>query len=244
MAKKTFIVYADWIDYTTEMNLEEKWLFFQTIMNYYNWIEVWDIWPIKFIWSKIKKQIDDNNSKREEVLEKRKIAGKKWWLAKSSKTKQKLASAKIAKENLANLAVTDTVNVTDTVTDNEKKEITLSKDKETKVYWNEDVNLCLDLIKWVNGWIVDWTKKEQRQYAKHLINKINKLDKIASWEWKRDDYLSGLLALISKSKYDIRKISSPKKIYYDLASLQQVANQMYWEVKNPKKNLSVSKINI
>ena len=95
-----------------------------------------------------------------------------------------------------------------------------------KEYGDKDVNKCLEIIKNANGWIIDWTIKENRKYAKHLVNKINKLDKISSGDRLRQDYLKWLLVLASKSKYDIRKITWPKIIFDNLASLQQVANQI------------------
>jgi hypothetical protein len=39
-----------------------------------------------------------------------------------------------------------------------------------------------------------------------------------------------LLRVVKTSKYDMRKISSPEKIYYNLAELQLVANQKVKEI--------------
>lgn len=103
--KKTFVFYNDRQDYTEEMSLEEKGLFLQVILNYQNWKELWDIWPIKFIRSRVKKQLDQDNLKRSEEIEKRKASWKLWWLAKS-KRKQVLASASKWKQLVA-----DNVNV-------------------------------------------------------------------------------------------------------------------------------------
>lgn len=98
-------------------------------------------------------------------------------------------------------------------------------EEQKKEYWDKEVNKCLEIIKSVNGWIVDWSVTEQRKYSKLLIDKINKINKIKSWERTRYDYLSWLLAILSKSKYDARKIWSPRNIFYNLAQLQQAAIQ-------------------
>lgn len=129
-------------------------------------------------------------------------------------------------------------------TKNKSKSNTLSKDKESKTFWDPDINECLKIIAWINWWIVDWKKWENRQYSGHLIKKIKKLEAVASWKYSREEYLSSLLQLVVQSKYDIRKITSPKKIYYELAALQQVANSIYKEWSKPKSKNLVSKVKL
>jgi len=99
--KKTFIFYTDWIDYTQEMNREEKWLFLETILAYQNWEELpKDINTIKFIWSRVQKQLNEDNIKWSEELIKRKEAWKLWGLASATKSKQVLPSATKSKQVL------------------------------------------------------------------------------------------------------------------------------------------------
>jgi len=100
--KKTFIFYTDWIDYTQEMNREEKWLFLETILAYQNWEELpKDINTIKFIWSRVQKQLNEDNIKWSEELIKRKEAWKLWGLASASKSQQVVASASKSQQVVA-----------------------------------------------------------------------------------------------------------------------------------------------
>jgi hypothetical protein len=104
--------------------------------------------------------------------------------------------------------------------------------KEAKAFWKPDVNKCLEIIKKANGWIIDWTKAQQRNYANMLVNKIKKTDLVLNWIYTRDTYLTDMLGIICKSKYDVRKINWPYNIFYNLASLQWVAKSMLvdeWE---------------
>ncbi len=75
--KKTFIFYNDWIDYTEDMTLEEKWFFLQTILNYQNWKDLGDISSIKFVWSRVKKQLDENNESYENIVDRNRSNGMK-----------------------------------------------------------------------------------------------------------------------------------------------------------------------
>ena len=107
-----------------------------------------------------------------------------------------------------------------------KKEniISLSKDNEVdkSTYWNEDINKCLDLIKQYNNGLIDWTKQNQRRFAKHLINKLNELDSIKDWRFTREQTLEIILKVISQNKYYSGKITSPETIYRNLSLLMNV----------------------
>jgi len=109
--------------------------------------------------------------------------------------------------------------------DNNEKNNIISKDIKPTVYWNEEINSLLEIIKKHNNWICDWAQKEQRQYWNLLLNKIKKIDKIENWNYTRSQYVSWLLEVVSQNKFFSHKISWPKKIYYALAELIQVANQ-------------------
>ena len=97
--------------------------------------------------------------------------------------------------------------------------------EQAPTYWNKDINDVLEKIKMYNNWIVDWTVKEQRQYWKMLLTKINKIESVENWKYKPADLLEIILKIISKNEYHSHKIVWPKKIYYDLAWLMQVCKQ-------------------
>ena len=67
--KKTFIGYKDRIDYTEEMSFEEMWMLFNAILCYQNWKEIWELWNVKFVWSRIKKELDVDKEKYEKICE-------------------------------------------------------------------------------------------------------------------------------------------------------------------------------
>jgi len=152
--KKTFVFYNDRQDYTEEMSLEEKGLFLQVILNYQNWKELWNIWPIKFIRSRVKKQLDQDNLKRSEEIEKRRESWRLWWLAKNN-NKQVLASASKWKQLVA-----DNVNDTDNKNDIYKKEITPVG------------------VPWKKKSIIN---KHNKQWAIEIYDKIKELCVVVDW---------------------------------------------------------------
>lgn len=119
------------------------------------------------------------------------------------------------------------------VKEEENTNIILSNDTETKVseYWNHDINECLDLIKSFNWWLIDWTIKNNRKYAKLLIDKLNKLDSIKEWRYTRQSTLSIILDVISKNKYHASKITSSESIYRNLAVLMQACKNDIWKAQ-------------
>lgn len=118
---------------------------------------------------------------------------------------------------------------------NNKKEKTLSKDNgKPLAFWNKEINFIIETIKKFNNWIVDWTVKEQRQYWKMLLDKLNKIESVVDWKYKANDILEIILKVISKNKFHSHKIVWPKKIFYELAGLMQVCKQDF-EKENGKK---------
>jgi len=111
--------------------------------------------------------------------------------------------------------------------------IILSDDTESKdsEYWNPDVNLCLWIIKSFNWWLIDWTVKNNRRYAKMLIDKLNKLESIKEWRYTRNETLELILNVISKNKYHVSKITSPESIYRNLAVLMQACKNDVWKAQ-------------
>ncbi len=98
-------------------------------------------------------------------------------------------------------------------------------------FWNEDVNECLEIIKKFNDWIVDWTVKEQRQYAKLLIDKLQKIESVKLWNYTWNQVLETILQIVSQNTYHAQKIAWPKKIYYELWGLMQICKQEFWKAK-------------
>jgi hypothetical protein len=79
----------------------------------------------------------------------------------------------------------------------------------------------LELIKNYNNGLIDWTKQNQRRFAKHLISKLKQLDSIKDWKYTWWDTLEIILKIISQNKYYSSKITSPEAIYRNLAILMQ-----------------------
>lgn len=71
-------MYKDWWDYVEYMTNEQAWIFLKAIMNYQAWKEVWELWELKLIWWRVKKQLDENTEKWIEAKNKMSEAGKKW----------------------------------------------------------------------------------------------------------------------------------------------------------------------
>lgn len=97
----------------------------------------------------------------------------------------------------------------------------ITETKVSEVYGNQDINKLIDLVKEYNWWILDWTVKNSRRYWKLLIDKLNKLEKIQSWEFNRYDTLTIILKVISWNKYYASKITSVESIYRNLSILIQ-----------------------
>lgn len=222
--KKTFIFYSDWIDYTQEMSREEKWLFLEAILAYQNWETLWDLWPIKFVWSRVKKQLDEDNKKWSDELVKRAKAGKEWWLAKASKWKQVLASASKWKQLLADND-NDNDNVNENVNENENDNIISSKEDkeqalipEKKEYWNKEINEMLNSLR-VSVGVKDFKEPSwtQRIYAKHLVNLYRKI-------WK-DEFMENLKGVLY-DPFKRKNSNSLKYLYGELKSFVRVENSI------------------
>ena len=106
----------------------------------------------------------------------------------------------------------------------EEENIILSNDTEAKAseYWNPEINECLNLIKTYNWWLIDWTIKNNRKYAKLLIDKLNKLESIQKWQFTRSETLEIILKVVSQNKFHAWKITSTEKIYFNLADLMRI----------------------
>ena len=195
--KKTFVFYNDRQDYTEEMSLEEKGLFLQVILDYQNWKELWDLWSIKFIRSRVKKQLDQDNMKRSEEIEKRKASWKLWWLAKS-KRKQVLASASKWKHHLAD-NVNDNVNDIKGIYIPSEQDI---KEKIKEIYTEQIVNNNIAKYRLLLLFIMKWytIKIDKKSFDKFFADMIDKSHRYGySWEWFAD---RDTLLLKAKEMYE------------------------------------------
>lgn len=217
--KKTFIFYTDRIDYTQEMTNEEKGIFLQTILDYQNWGTGKEIdRRIIFIRTRVKKQLDQDSTKREEESLAKSKAGIEWNKKRwgNRKPSQVIASAIKTSQVVP-------VNVNVNVNDNENEiNTTIVVDTLKKKTPSLDINFLIEEIKKFNNWIIDGTQKEQRQYWNLLLKKIEQV-KINDYNWK--SIFSMMLEIISKNTYHSHKIVWPKKIYYELSWLLAVCKQ-------------------
>ena len=208
--KKTFVFYNDRQDYTEEMSLEEKGLFLQVILDYQNWKELWDLWSIKFIRSRVKKQLDQDNMKRSEEIEKRKASWKLWWLAKS-KSKQVLASASKWKHHLAD-------NVNDNV-----------NDKYNNIYIPPEIKTFFDKQKENMVTIASQINKDERYIHKQAIE-YEKLKKDLVSIWDPETLWPSILEFVYNDSFrknniwSITKLRSPNKdkIKYYIVMLEKM----------------------
>ena len=120
------------------------------------------------------------------------------------------------------------VNVNVNVNDNVNNVISLTWDKaDAKKYGDPEINDCMDLIKKYNGGVSNGSDAKQRRYAKNLIDKLKKFEKVEKWEYTRQQVLEVILEIIGNDKYYAPKIWSPQLIYENLSSLLQACKQNF-----------------
>lgn len=171
-AKKTFIFYNDRKDYVDQMTPEEAWNFLKAILSYQNWDPPLIEWGLKFIRWRIKKQLDEDNQKREEEVEKRRIAGKNWGLARARNLKQNKASAKNFKQVLKKDGKSKQIqadNVNENVNDNENIK------GEEKEKYKDFVFLTPSEFQTLKELLGEWT----------LENYIEDLNNYLGQKWKK-----------------------------------------------------------
>lgn len=112
----------------------------------------------------------------------------------------------------------------------EEKEKSSAK-KEKEVYGDPDINECLDLVKSYNGGIVNGSDAKQRQFANHLIKKLQKLTSVQEGRFTWQSTLEMILKIISENEYHATKIASPELIYRNLASLMQICKAEFQKIK-------------
>lgn len=114
----------------------------------------------------------------------------------------------------------------------DKKEnnlISLSKDKEEEKssYGDEEINECLEIIKSYNNGIINWSNQKWRQYSKHLISKLKKIENVKDWKIRRQDVLKMILEVWKENEYYSVKTTSPELIYYNLSTLMEVCRKQF-----------------
>lgn len=107
--RESFIFYKEWKDAIADLPNDVRLEIYEAIIEYGTTGKLPALKPIANVaFNFIKTGIDRNSEKYSEVLEKRKIAGRKGGLAKANNTKQdvaNLANASNTKQSVANLAV-------------------------------------------------------------------------------------------------------------------------------------------
>lgn len=197
MIKKSFILYSDIRETFTALTDEEAGQLIKHILTYVNGIEpIIENRIVKILFEPIKAQLIRDAEKWNQIIDKRKEAGKLGGLAKGSKIKQKVANAKSAKQKLANLAVNDNVNVNVnvndnvTVNDNDIKKINIRPfvniykselDKLYSEYLEHEVSWMLDKLNdykaskgvqyksdyhAINMWVKKAFEKEKKEFIK------------------------------------------------------------------------------
>lgn len=156
-----------------------------------------------------------------EISEKKSTAMK--WNKNAVKTYQKQSKQKKTEKNSEEQNETEK---TEKENKNKKeKEIILSSNEDksaSTVYWNEEINECLEIIKSFNGWLIDWTQKRNRIYWKNLIGKLKQSPPVINWNHSWEETLKAILQVISENKFYCSKITNPKSIYDNLTLLYQV----------------------
>lgn len=197
--KKTFIFYSDRQDYLLEFTDAEAWIFLKTILKYQRWEDIWDIGNIKFIRTRVKNQLDDDNSKWEqEKIAKSKawIEGnnKRWWDRKAS---QNIAPAITWSQSIAPISQSIApiaVNVNDNVNDNVNVNDNTLKESNLYIKGVEDfIIFQKDNIPWIRyqiekQWEDDYLQKQYQAYNKIIsTNKITPLNLDRILEFVKQD---------------------------------------------------------
>lgn len=241
--KPTFILCKDRIEYTKEMTTEDKAQLFDAILYYNNDQPIWELsYVVKVVFSKMKNFFDDQNQKYEEKIVKRnKENGAKWGRPPSKKPKKPTGLKWNPDKPKETLTETDTVinslpngkeNNSNELLDNSNNSLFILKYNteawqiekiETnivlygKMDW--DVEKVLAMIKGNNDWALDWSIQSNRNDAKNLAKKLQKLPAVEEWKTSWEMVLAMILWVIKDDKYYWSKLSSPKEIYDNFGKL-------------------------
>lgn len=89
----------------------------------------------------------------------------------------------------------------------------------------QKVDKCLEIIKSYNEWTINWSKGKQRQFASHLIKKIEEMPTVSSWKFSRDQTLDLALSIVSKTEHYSQRLWWPEEIFRRWASIIAIAKK-------------------
>jgi len=181
MAKNSFVMYVDWLDMLEELDDAERGILMLAVMRYQAGQELPEMGVgARVAFAQIRKQLDKDTAKYEDISAKRREVGKAGGVAKSSKTKQMLANASKDKRTVAKSSKTKQTDPdNDNVNDNDLKErhLKVSKEKrfapptpdEVREYcqekgYNVDAERFVDFYE-SKGWMVGKNKMSDWQAA-------------------------------------------------------------------------------
>ena len=242
--KPTFILCKDRIEYTKEMTTEDKAQLFDAILLYNNDQPIWELsYVVKVVFSKMKNFFDEQNQKYEEkIIKRNKENGAKGGRPPNKKPKKPSGlkwNPSKPKETLTETD-TDTSNSLSNERENNSNELLDSSNNslfilkyntqtwqiektETNIvlYGNMDwdVEKVLAMIKGNNDWALDWSIKSNRNDAKNLAKKLQKLPAVEEWKTSWEMVLAMILWVMKDDKYYWSKLSSPKEIYDNFGKL-------------------------
>ena len=132
--KKSFILYTDYADKFKSLSDTQLGQLFRCILEYESKGETKppEDFGVNLAFDIVRADLERNAKKYDEIVEKRREAGKKGGLAKASKSQQMVANADFAKQTLANVAdnVNDNVNVNDNDNVNDIENVISIKGKD------------------------------------------------------------------------------------------------------------------
>ena len=221
--KNYFKCFRLFLDTWKKLDDSLKWKYYEALLEYWlNWIKPTDPIIDALLTSAMYSidKSDEELKRKSESMQWNSNAVKNWEkVSKQTETVKNRTEQKQTDKNIWRK---------EDIEDNKKNiednnNIILTNDTEAKAseYWNTDINQCLNLIKSYNWWLLDWTVKNNRRYAKLLIDKLNKLDSIQEWKFTWNQTLEIILKVISQNKYHASKITSAEWIYRNLAVLMQ-----------------------
>ena len=258
--KATFILCKDRIEYTKEMTTEDKAQLFDAILLYNNDQPVLELsYVVKVVFSKMKNFFDDQNQKYEEKIVKRnKENGAKGGRPPSKKPKKPTGlkwNPDKPKETLTDTAINSLPNGKENnsneLLDNSNNPLFILKYNteawqiekiETnivlygKMDW--DVEKVLAMIKGNNDWALDWSIQSNRNDAKNLAKKLQKLPAVEEWKTSWEMVLAMILWVMKDDKYYWSKLSSPKEIYDNFGKLVTQSRIKIQEMQQNKKQKS------
>lgn len=193
-----------------DLSDEKFWKLMKAIFHYQeNWEEKKLDDDLKMAFLFFKNQFDIDNQKYESICKKRQEQGKKWGLAKATKSYQKLP-----KSSKSSLKDKEKEKDKDKEKDINKisKDIVQSTEIEKVDKRVIEIDIIIETLKELNWWIIDDTVKQQRIMWKNIKNKIEKI------HWFNGDYYWFIRALYEYSdEYRKQYFRSCEKFYYNIA---------------------------